>query len=103
MSKVPLRISCDSIAYRRGFIEVANIHNRHVNIEAWQVVPGTSPLPPWVDDASLAEDEVDGNVELELTPSLARELANALLKAAEAAESKLADELQDSKDSEPGA
>jgi hypothetical protein len=32
-----LRIACDTIPYRKGFVEVARVNERLVNLEAWEV------------------------------------------------------------------
>ena len=80
----PFRVKCDTIAYRKGFIEVtARIHDRCVCLETWDIDTDTSIADAtWVDDSSIPDSSVLGNTELELTADEARNLAQALLAAA---------------------
>jgi hypothetical protein len=82
--KIPsLRICCDNIPYRRGFIEVSTIHSRCVNLETWWVsAEWEAPLTTL--DA-VTDEAVLANTEIELTIEQARALANAILAAADAA------------------
>jgi len=86
MSKPP-RIRCDSISYRKGFIEVIEgIHDGLVNVETWRVPPAVDASKMALDGSNWEEGQVQGNTELELTPTQARALAQALLAAANLAE-----------------
>jgi hypothetical protein len=80
------RTACNSVSYRRGLIEVVGaIHPACVNLETWQVA---AEWPDALDASSeLPEHAIDANTELELTIAQARDLAAALLRAAELAES----------------
>jgi len=83
---------CSTISYRSGFIEVApNIHPGCVNIEAWDVLGIPNAPKPSIDEfwnlRGRDELEVQSTVELELTAEEAREFAQWLLNAADAAES----------------
>ena len=82
------RIKCNSIDYRRGFIEVIQgIHDGCVNIETWGINSETELGDvAWVDHPSIPESSVLDNTELEMTIEQARSLANALLAAADSLE-----------------
>lgn len=82
----PLRLRCDSVRYRQGFVEVSNIHPGCVNIESWDVSAEVEKLPNWVSSDALSSKDIVSNSELELSAAQARELAAFLLGAATAAE-----------------
>lgn len=83
----PFRIGCQAIEYRQGFIEVQPlIHPGLVNLEVWMVDPDIDLTNKWVSDDAIPDEKVTDNVELELTPSQARSLANSLLEFATIAE-----------------
>ena len=86
--RTPFRIKCDSVAYRKGFIEVTpGIHDSCINIETWDIEADTSLAnASWVDDSTIPESSVLANTELELTAEQARDLATALLAAADSVE-----------------
>jgi hypothetical protein len=85
----PFRVKCNSISYRKGFIEVTpGIHVGCVNIETWEIAIDTSlDSAAWVDHPSVADTSILANTELELTAQQARSLAKALLEAADAVDS----------------
>ncbi len=86
--RMPFRLTCDSIAYRKGFIEVSPaIHDGCVNIETWDIDADTILSDvTWLDDPSIPDSSVIANTELELTAEQARSLAEALLAAAQSFE-----------------
>lgn len=86
--RTPFRLKCDSVAYRKGFIEVMpEIHDACVNIETWDIDADTNlECASWVDHSSVPDSSVIANTELELTAEQARELATALLAAADSVE-----------------
>jgi hypothetical protein len=81
-----LRLRCNSVRYRQGFVEVSNVHHGCVNIESWDVSAEVEALPDWVSSETLTDKNIVGNCELELSADQARELAAFLLVAAKAAE-----------------
>jgi len=83
----PTRIRTNTVPYRKGFVEVTPcIHKGHVNLESWEVHAEVEISEhEWV--TGLDSDEaIIANIEMEFSPSDARKLGNALLKAAEEAE-----------------
>ena len=75
------RLRCSNIPYRQGLIEVmGQVHPGLVNIETWQINVGTDVA------GDLSDADLGANTELELTPTEARNLATALLLAADAAD-----------------
>ena len=73
----PIRLKCDGIQYRSGFIETRIVHARHVNLETWSVAPDSLNADAhWVTD--IADGAVTGNVELELDLRTAMSLADSL-------------------------
>jgi len=87
MSSVQPQIKCRGVPYRQGWIEVcANVHARHVNVEAWNVAPEVGMSNPSVALTSVPDEAVAGNVELELTVAQAKQLVVALQNAIAAAE-----------------
>jgi hypothetical protein len=81
----PFRLKCDSIAYRQGFIEVIPaIHDGCVNLETLQIDPNTCiGAATWLDEPPIPSGSLCANTELELTAAQARQLATALLAAAD--------------------
>jgi hypothetical protein len=79
----PIRVCCDTIPYRRGFVEVATVHSRCVSLETWDV--SAEWAAPLTTLDVVPDDAVVGNTEIELTIEQARTLATALLAAADAA------------------
>ena len=82
--KTPFIFKCDSIGYRKGFIEITpNIHPGNVNVETWLIHPHMDISDAkWVDEESLSDSRVTGNTEIELPAELATAVAEALLLAA---------------------
>ena len=85
MAESAIWIACDRIPYRKGFIEItAGVHPHCVNVETYEIAAGWErPLRQLLD---VPDQAIVGNTEIELTVSLARDLAAALLRAADAAE-----------------
>ena len=63
---LPQTIPCNSIVYRKGFVEVSRVHDGCINLESWSVHPETEISGVDVRDGSIGEDDIIGNVELEL-------------------------------------
>lgn len=82
------RLKCDSVVYRKGFIEVTPaIHDGCVNIETWGIDADTNlEHVAWVDDVS--DSSVVANCELEMTLDPARNLAESILAAIQSTEHK---------------
>ncbi|WP_202908770.1 hypothetical protein [Roseimaritima ulvae] len=73
----PIRLRCDGILYRAGFIETRLVHANHINLGTWSVAPDSMhPNTEWVTDVS--DSAVSGNVELELDLRTAIQLADSL-------------------------
>jgi len=73
----PIRLRCDAVAYRGGFIETRLVHANHINLETWSIDPDAfNANVKWVTDAS--ESAVTGNVELELDLRTAMQLTESL-------------------------
>lgn len=86
----PFRLKCASIPYRKGFLELTpGIHDRHINIEAWQIAPEANLENDalWVDDPSLGDSSIIANCEIEMTVDEAQELVDAILEALRSVES----------------
>ena len=81
-----IRLKCNSVPHRQGFIEVTpSIHYEHINIETWDIHPETClDDVSWVDDNSAAAVNVVANTELELTVVEAERLAGAIQAALKA-------------------
>ena len=72
------KIKCNSINYRKGYIEVTgNIHEGHVNIEAWRIHPDTD-ISGDMSFEEISDEAFTSNTELELTLENAEELVKAL-------------------------
>lgn len=84
----PFRLKCESVPYRKGFVEVTpSIHDGCVNIETWEVHAEASlEDAEWMDDPSIPDPSVIANCEFELTALEARNLAEALLTASQSVE-----------------
>ena len=81
-----IRVRCDAVKYRQGFVEViGRIHPGLVNLETWQISAETDLSGLDIESDRLTDADFIANTELELTPSQARSLAAALVAAAEAA------------------
>jgi len=81
MPRTPFRLKCDTIPYRKGFVEVVSqIHEGCVNLETFHIHVDTDLKGvAWLGE--LADSGVVGNCELELTFEEARQLAETLLAA----------------------
>ena len=77
-----LIITAKEVPYRKGHIEVSNVHKGCVNVEMWSIHPDVSPRLSRTGNLDYEDGEVTSNVELELTADEARELADGLLAAA---------------------
>lgn len=69
-----MKIRCDSINYRKGFLEVCEVHKGRINLEVWGVHPDVSVSS--FDE--LSDEDIIGNVELELSVDNAQELVKRL-------------------------
>lgn len=86
MNQSPM-IICNDIAYRQGFIEVAaGIHPHHINIETWNIHPDCDISSLSLTDATLSDQEIIGNTEIELSVSQATALVESLLMAIQLAQ-----------------
>ncbi|WP_140637480.1 hypothetical protein [Methylibium rhizosphaerae] len=75
-------IKCNDISYRQGFIEVAaGIHPHHVNVEVWNVHPDRDISGLSLGDQAIADNEIIGNTEIELSVAQASALIEALRNA----------------------
>ncbi|AZZ90695.1 hypothetical protein EUZ85_08205 [Hahella sp. KA22] len=75
-------IKCNSIEYRKGYIEVlAGIHDECVNIEAWNIHPEVDITSLDLGDESLPEGAVTSNTEIELSLENAELLISLLTQA----------------------
>ena len=75
---LPQTIRCNSIAYRKGFVEVSRVHDGCVNLESWSVHSETEISGIDIRDERIGDDDVTGNVELELGIEEAERLIAAL-------------------------
>lgn len=75
---LPQTIRCNSIAYRKGFVEVSRVHDGCVNLESWSVHSETEISGIDIRDERIGDDDVTGNVELELGIEAAERLITAL-------------------------
>lgn len=76
------KIRCNAIEYRQGFIEVqSRIHEDCINIETWQINPDINITNLNLTDEEVADDDITGNTEIELSLKNAEYLIN-LLQAA---------------------
>lgn len=75
----PIRLRCDSIRYRQGFIEVsAGIHTGCINVEAWDIKPDFDISEADVRGEDFPDDSLQANTELELDVETAEQLVAAL-------------------------
>ena len=75
---LPQTIRCNSIAYRKGFVEVSRVHDGCVNLESWSVHSEAEISSVDVRDGRIGDDDITGNVELELGIEAAEQLIAAL-------------------------
>ncbi|MFC3195336.1 hypothetical protein ACFODZ_13870 [Marinicella sediminis] len=74
-------IKANTINYRKGFIEVTPaIHDGCINIEAWNIHPDKDIKNISIGMDQLADDDVVGNVEIELNEDEVRALIAMLEK-----------------------
>lgn len=79
------RLKAMGIPCRQGWVEVAPVYKGYINIEAWNIHPDVDMSSPDVHLNHLRDEDVIANTEMELSIDAARQLAAALLEAAEAA------------------
>lgn len=72
------KIRFNGIRYRQGFLEVANIHPGHINIETWQIHPDLDISEKQFDDAAITDECVVANTEIELSVDQAKALLASL-------------------------
>ena len=75
---LPKTILCNSIRYRKGFVEVSRVHDGCVNLESWSVNSETEISGVDLHDGRIDDDDITGNVELELGIEAAERLITAL-------------------------
>ena len=75
---LPQTIRCNSIAYRKGLVEVSRVHDGCVNLESWSVRSEAEISGVDIRDERIGDDDVTGNVELELNIEAAERLIAAL-------------------------
>lgn len=78
-------VRAEAVEYRRGFVEISNVHPGSVNLEAWRVPPGVVLELNAYGRPVLPEDALIANVEIELSPQAAEELIAALRSAIDSA------------------
>jgi hypothetical protein len=71
-------IRCNSIVYRKGFVEVSRVHAGCINLESWSVRSETEITDVDIRDERIGDDDITGNVELELEIEAAARLIAAL-------------------------
>ncbi|KJG03050.1 hypothetical protein [Photobacterium angustum] len=77
-------IKCDSIAYRKGYVEVCGgIHSDCINLEVWNIDPDINTISS--DDFLNGDETVTANTEIELSIENAEELILKLQNAIEVA------------------
>lgn len=74
----PQTIRCSSIAYRKGFVEVSRVHDGCVNLESWSVNSEVEISGVDIRDERIDDEDITGNVELELGIEAAERLIAAL-------------------------
>jgi hypothetical protein len=75
----PIRLKCNSIGYRKGFIEVsANIHPGCINLETWDIESHVDISGIDIRDEDFPGATVQANSELELDVMTAEKLVEAL-------------------------
>lgn len=61
-------IKCNSIEYRKGFVEVrGDIHNDCINVETWNIDPDVNITNVNLEDNSLKDESIIANTEIELS------------------------------------
>ncbi len=75
-------ITCNSIEYRKGYIEVlGNIHDNSINLEVWNIHPDTDITNTHLDNLPTPNKAIVANTEIELSISEAQTLIEQLSKA----------------------
>ena len=74
----PQTIRCNSISYRKGFVEVSRVHDGCVNLESWSVHSEAEISGIDIHDERIDDEDITGNVELELGIEAAEQLIAAL-------------------------
>jgi hypothetical protein len=83
----PKSIKCYGVQYRQGWVEVvAGIHSGFVNLESWNVSPQVDITPQSASLASLPDEAITANTEMELSLEQAKQLVAALHAAIQVAE-----------------
>lgn len=82
-------ISCNSVEYRKGFIEVrGDIHDDYVNVEVWNVHPDIDISGIDLDSQDMKDEYITANTEIELSIKNAEVLIKELQNAIEVANGK---------------
>ena len=74
----PQSIRCNSIAYHKDFVEVSRVHDGCVNLESWSVHSEAEISGIGIRDERIDDEDITGNVELELNIEAAERLIAAL-------------------------
>ena len=84
----PLKFRCDTIDYRKGFIEITpGIHGGCVNLECWQIQNDLDISGMDLLDQRISDEAITANVELELSLETAEAIVTALQNAIHAVRS----------------
>jgi hypothetical protein len=75
-------IKCNTIEYRKGFVEVrGDIHNNSINVEVWNIDPDVNITNVSLEDNSLKDESIIANTEIELSITNAEALVLLLQEA----------------------
>lgn len=77
-----VRVMCDSISYRKGYIDVSpEIHEGCVNLEVTNIHPEVDIFNVDIGEDEIADETFTGNTEIELSVENAEELVRVLQEA----------------------
>lgn len=84
------KIRCNGVRYRQGFLEVLpNVHPEHINLEIWNIHPERDISTVSLESASISDDSIIANAEIELS----LQQANALVEMLQVAIQKVKDKV----------
>lgn len=84
------KIRCNGVRYRQGFLEVLpNVHSEHINLEIWNIHPERDISTVSLESASISDDSIIANAEIELS----LQQANALVEMLQVAIQKVKDKV----------
>ncbi|MET0063683.1 MAG: hypothetical protein ABW176_15450 [Candidatus Thiodiazotropha endolucinida] len=73
------KIKCNSIDYRKGFLEVSyNVHDAYINLEVWNIHPDTDISGESTEFEDISEELFTGNTEIEMSIDEAEQLLKKL-------------------------